>query len=73
MYCGNVNNRLVEKNSNIKLANCDIQAVKSKPLYWKIYSIHPKDLIDLDIWRRIFQLNFYSGYVTFQNNLSMLR
>ena len=55
MYCGNVNNRLAKKKSNIRLAKRDIQAVKSKPLYWKIYSIHQKDLIDLDIWRRVFQ------------------
>ena len=70
MYCG------------IGLAKCDVQAVKSKPLYWKIYSIHQTDLIYLDIWRSVFQqcLNVLNAlffivvmHVTFQNNLSMLR
>ena len=59
-----------------------MQAVKSKPLYWKIYSVHEIDLIYLDIWRRVFLqcLNVLNAlffivvmHVTFHNNLSMLR
>ena len=39
----------------MKTAECDIQAVKNKPLHSKIYSLHQTDQIYLDIWRRIFQ------------------
>ena len=42
----------------MKTAECDIQAVKNKILYWEI---HQSDQIYLDSWRGIFQqsLNMY--------------
>ena len=39
----------------MKTAERDIQTVKNKPLYSKIYGIHQTDQIYRDIWRRIFQ------------------